>query len=158
MTVLVRAAGLADLETIVDFNLALADETEGKSLDRTLLTEGVRRGLQDATPANYFVAEVDGQVVGQIMYTHEWSDWRNGDLLWLQSVYVAQDFRRRGVFGLLLNAVREIARANPDVIGIRLYVEQQNATAQATYVRHGFCRPGYIVMQDLMDSPAGDSA
>lgn len=145
----IRKAVLSDLDTIVRFNQLLASETEDKQLDAGTLTAGVTRILEDAGKGEYFVAVVDGQVIGQIMYTREWSDWRNGDLLWLQSVYVHADHRGQGVFGKLLAQLQQIAESDPDVAGLRLYVENDNATAQETYVKHGFDKPGYIVMERL---------
>lgn len=145
----IRKATAADLETIVLFNQLLARETEEKELEADVLTDGVRALLNDSARGEYYVAEADGRVIGQLMYTREWSDWRNGDLLWLQSVYVHADYRRQGVFGRLLEKLRELARSRDDVAGLRLYVEEQNQTAQATYLRHGFVRPGYLVMESL---------
>jgi ribosomal protein S18 acetylase RimI-like enzyme len=145
----IRKAAPGDLQTIVRYNQCLASETEGRRLDETTLTAGVQRVLEDPSKGQYFVAEVDGQVVGQMMYTREWSDWRNGDLLWLQSVYVHADHRGQGVFGRLLRQLQDIAESNPDVAGLRLYVENDNTTAQGTYVKHGFDMPGYIVMERL---------
>lgn len=149
-----RKATLDDLETIVAFNQALASETEGTQLDAAVLTPGVRRLLEDNQKGEYFVAENDGQVVGQIMYTREWSDWRNGNLLWLQSVYVHKDHRGRGVFGLLLSQLQKLADSADDIAGLRLYVERENETAQGTYLKHGFHKPGYVVMERLASNRA----
>lgn len=147
----VRPAELDDLETIVDFNQRLAFETESKRLDANLLTEGVRRIVRDATKGQYFVAVngSDGAIVGQIMFTREWSDWRNGDILWIQSVYVAASHRRRGVFRLLLSTLRAIADDSPEVVGLRLYVEKNNVSAQATYRQLGFTDPDYLVLESI---------
>ena len=145
----IRKAVPDDLKTIVEYNLALARETEDKTLDEPTLTAGVREMLNNPARGEYFVAEGDGQIVGQTMYTREWSDWRNGDLLWLQSVYVHADYRRQGVFGRLLDELRQIAARDPGVVGLRLYVERENSPAQATYQKHGFRLPGYLVMECL---------
>ncbi len=145
----IRKATPADLDTIVEYNQGIATETEGKQLDLATLTAGVKGILEDDSKGEYFVAEADGRVIGQIMYTREWSDWRNGELLWLQSVYVHADYRGRGIFGQLLARLQEIADSNPDVVGLRLYVEEENKTAQGTYLKHGFKLPGYLVMERL---------
>src|SRR6516162_4957287 len=140
----VRRAGPAEAAVIVEFNLRLAEETEGKSLDPAVLAAGVADGLADPHKALYFVAEEGGAVVGQLMLTREWSDWRNGWLWWIQSVYVRPEARRRGVFRALYLHVYEAARADPEVIGIRLYVERENHAAQQTYLRMGMEWANYL--------------
>ena len=149
MTVTIRKANPADVETIVAFNQGLAMETEDKQLNHDTLTAGVGRILSDESKGQYFVAECDDRVVGQIMYTTEWSDWRNGEVLWLQSVYVHADYRGRGIFGLLLGELQKIVDSNPEVVGLRLYVEKENTTAQGTYLKSGFELPGYLVMERI---------
>ena len=147
----IRTATLGDLDTIVDFNARLADESEGILLDRATLREGVREVLSQAARGSYYVACGDGGIVGQMMHTREWSDWRNGDIWWIQSVYVHPDHRRRGVCRALHAHLKGLAAADPGVVGLRLYVERENATAQATYARLGMQGAGYLVMQDLFD-------
>ena len=94
----IRPAQPDDWPVVVDFNSRLAEESEGKVLDRAHLVPGVQALLADPAKGRYFVAEKDGQIIGQLMHTREWSDWRNGDIWWLQSVYVHPDYRRQGVF------------------------------------------------------------
>ena len=145
----VRAARLDDAATIVDFNHRLALETEGKKLEHATLAKGVETLLRDPRLGRYFVATTaDGAVVGQLMITQEWSDWRNGQILWLQSVYVAQAARGKGVFTLLLNKIAALGREE-GAIGVRLYVEGHNAGALATYRKHGFIDAGYLVMERI---------
>ena len=146
----VRPATINDQETIVEFNQCLAHESEGKALDSATLRIGVQRILNDESKGRYFVAVCRNEIVGQIMFTREWSDWRNGDLLWLQSVYVRPQYRRRGVFRRLLQTIRNLADTRDDIVGIRLYVEKNNATARATYQQFGFREPGYLVMESLL--------
>jgi GNAT superfamily N-acetyltransferase len=143
----VRPATADDVETIADFNERLARETESKRLDPTTLRRGVRAALDDPARARYFLAEIDGRVVGQVMLTFEWSDWRNGEIWWFQSVYVAAEHRRRGVFRRLFEHVRETAEASPEVVGLRLYVEEHNAAARETYRNLGLAEGGYLVME-----------
>ena len=145
-----RDATPGDAATIVDFNRAMARETEGKHLDPERLQRGVERVLGDPARGQYFVAVVDdpdgdgqsGRVVGQLMITREWSDWRDGWFLWIQSVYVDPAFRRRGVYRALHHHVLQCARAASDVCGVRLYVEPENARAKKTYhalgMRHAY--------------------
>jgi len=137
MTFRVRPAGPDDTSAVVEFNRRLAWETEAKVLDPTLLTSGVSAVLADPIKGRYFVAEASGVVVGQVMITYEWSDWRNGWIWWLQSVYVRDDWRRRGVFRGLIEFVFAEARREA-VVGVRLYVEEENAVAQETYRGLGF--------------------
>ena len=144
----IRRATLDDLETIVDFNIRLAAESEDIHLDRETVRRGVRGLLADAARGAYYVAGAPG-IVGQMMHTHEWSDWRNGDIWWIQSVYVHPDHRRQGVCKALYEHIRERAAADPGVVGVRLYVERENARAQATYAALGMRPGGYLVMQDL---------
>ena len=143
---LVRPARFEDWPTLVDFNQRLAWETEQKRLDPAKIVPGVQAVLHDAGKGRYFVAERNGAIVGQMMHTLEWSDWRNGPIWWLQSVYVAPEERQRGVFRELLEFVVEQARST-GVVGIRLYVEDQNQRAQQTYARSGFAPGGYHVLE-----------
>jgi ribosomal protein S18 acetylase RimI-like enzyme len=143
----IRAATPADAPMVVEFNRRLAEESEGKVLDPAVLTPGVLAGLADRNKALYFVAEGEGIVAGQIMVTFEWSDWRNGWIWWIQSVYVRHEQRRRGVFRALFEHVEGLARADPGVIGLRLYVENGNHAAQETYARLGMKRAGYFVLE-----------
>ncbi len=145
----IRPAVPADGEWIVEYNLRLAEETESKRLDREILRKGVEALLHDPAKGRYFVAVHEGQVIGQLMHTREWSDWRNGDIWWLQSVYVAAPYRRKGVFRRLYQHLANEARATPGVVGLRLYVESENAAAQETYRCLGMSLPGYFVMEIL---------
>jgi ribosomal protein S18 acetylase RimI-like enzyme len=139
----VRAAELTDLDSLIDFNLAMARESEGRALDREALRAGVTALLQDPTRGFYQLAEVDGEVRGQLMVTPEWSDWSGRWFWWIQSVYVHPAARRRGVFEALYEAVRARARARGDVRELRLYVEQRNAGAQRCYQAVGMTRSHY---------------
>lgn len=157
MTILVRDARADDRAAIVAFNAALALETERKALDPAVLDRGVARALADPERLRYWVAEDSeaDRVVGQVAITREWSDWRDGWLWWLQSVYVDAGWRGRGVFRALLDRVRGEARAAPDAIGIRLYVEAANHRAQATYRALGLKPGNYEVYEDLWVGRAG---
>ncbi|HEY3246269.1 MAG TPA: GNAT family N-acetyltransferase [Phycisphaerae bacterium] len=146
--IVIRSATAADLDTIVAFNAAMALETEHKQLDPHVLQRGVGKAIADPDRCAYFVAEIDGRVVGQTMVTYEWSDWRDGWFWWIQSVYVHPDYRRRGVFRALYQHVRAQARARPDVCGLRLYVEGQNHRAQQTYRQMGMAPSGHLVYED----------
>ncbi|MGB5211193.1 MAG: GNAT family N-acetyltransferase [Gammaproteobacteria bacterium] len=143
----IRPATPADQRVVVDFNARLAEESEGKTLDPQRLEPGVRLGLADAERSVYFIAEWDGAPCGQIMYTLEWSDWRNGWWWWIQSVYVKPEFRSRGVFSSLYRHLVALARSQTDVCGVRLYVEKENEHAQNVYRALGMEMTGYKVME-----------
>lgn len=147
-----REATLDDVDLITDFNCRLAEETEGKLLDRHTVRAGVEGLLRDATRGRYYLAVLDGQVIGQLMHTREWSDWRNGDIWWLQSVYVHTDFRSRGVFRALFEHVERLARETSGVVGLRLYVEHENLAAQNVYKKLGMSEGGYRVMELMHES------
>lgn len=152
-TITVRSARSDDLNAIAQFNQALARETESKTLDQETIREGVRRLLADPSIGLYFIAEIEGMVVGQTMITTEWSDWRNGFFWWIQSVYVSPEFRRRGVFRALHMEVREAARKKPDVCGLRLYVHLDNARAMEAYLNLGMERTQYAMFEEEWDRP-----
>lgn len=137
MSVTIRRATLDDAPVICDFNRRLALESEGKTLDPGVLGAGVAALLNDPARGVYFVAQKDGQVVGQIMITPEWSDWRNSWMWWIESVYVRQDARRQGIFRALYDHVYRAACEDPNVVGLRLYVEKNNHGAQHTYLNLG---------------------
>lgn len=145
--VVVRDAQLGDFPTIVEFNRQLAIESEGKELDPVVLTSGVEQALSRPEMCRYFVAELGAQVVGQTMITYEWSDWRNGVLWWIQSVYVHPRYRGGGVFRALHEHISQLARAQADVRGLRLYVDDHNHTAMATYRRLGMAPSGHQVYE-----------
>lgn len=147
MTLTVRDARPEDGENIAAFNAAMALETENRTLDPGLLGPGVAAVLADASRGRYWVAEIDDEPAGQLMITYEWSDWRNGTLWWIQSVYIPERYRRQGVFTALYRHVEALARDAGDCCGIRLYVEESNERAQRTYAALGMTRPGYAVME-----------
>ena len=149
MAIVVRQAQQEDAATLVAFNQAMAEETEEKRLTPELIEAGVKAALKDPQLGRYFVACVDGEIVGQMMQTREWSDWRNGMVWWIQSVFVVPGWRRRGVFRTLYDHLHQQAQTAQDVVGLRLYVERENEVAQATYTQLGMCTAGYVVMEEM---------
>lgn len=133
----IRRATPADVETLVAFNAAMARETEDKDLDLASLRAGINALLKDEALGFYLVADIDGQAVGQLMITTEWSDWRNAHFWWLQSLYVLPDYRRKGVFRHLYSYIQAEAGRAGNVCGLRLYVERTNRRAQQVYVNLG---------------------
>lgn len=148
MGVSIRQAMNEDRDRIVLFNQAMARETEGRVLDRSVLTEGVGAMLEDPARGRYFVAEEADDIVGQLAVTTEWSDWRNGNVWWIQSVYVAKSHRRRGIYRQLHFYVRDMARA-ARVRGLRLYVERDNEAAHAAYDSLGMTPSAYVMYEEF---------
>jgi GNAT superfamily N-acetyltransferase len=147
LPVTVRDAVDDDAGTIVAFNQAMAEETEGKALDAAVVGAGVRMGLSRPQLCRYFLAEVNGRPVGTCMVTYELSDWRNGLLWWFQSVYVDSEYRGRGVFRALYRHVEALATADPQSRGLRLYVMSDNRAAIKAYEALGMSPSGYRVYQ-----------
>ncbi len=140
---IIRTGVSQDAAALTRFNIAMAAETENKQLDHDTVAAGVRGLLDNPAAGFYMVAEWDGQVVAGLMVTYEWSDWRNRRFWWIQSVYVLPSHRREGIFTRLYQAVQSAAKSRNDVCGLRLYVEQGNATAQATYKSLGMAETHY---------------
>lgn len=143
----IRRAVSTDAEVIAANNRAMALETEGKALDPATSLRGVARALADPEKGFYLLAERAGQVVGQLMITFEWSDWRDGTFWWIQSVYVAPEARRSGVYRALYEHLLVMARETPCICGIRLYVESENTRAQRTYAALGMQRARYDLFE-----------
>jgi GNAT superfamily N-acetyltransferase len=144
----IRPATISDASVITLFNALLAEETEQITLDRARLHSGVEALLKDPSKGIYFLAEIDNVIVGQIMITYEWSDWRNGTFWWIQSVFVEKGARGTGVFRSLFDHVHALAKARTDVCGLRLYVEKKNERAKRTYDRHGMI-PSHYEMYEM---------
>ena len=143
----IRSAGPGDVEHLVEFNRAMALETEDKALDVEVLRRGVTRFVADASLGRCLVAVQGDEVLGTLSVTSEWSDWRNGLFWWIQSVYVRPEARGAGVFTMLYAHIERLAREAPDVIGLRLYVEQDNERAQRTYARLGMHETDYRIYE-----------
>ncbi len=144
----VRSAGSGDASLLIEFNLAMAMESEDKGLDRATLAAGVEHLIEHPLDGFYLVAELAGVPAGSLMVTYEWSDWRAGRFWWIQSVYVKPEYRRKGVYSALHRSVRERALSAPDTCGIRLYVERENAGAQATYASLGMSETAYRLYEE----------
>ncbi|WP_297800203.1 GNAT family N-acetyltransferase [Arenimonas sp. GDDSR-1] len=155
MSLQIRPARAEDAALLARWAQAMALETENKILPDAEVRPGIARGIADPTLARYFVAERDGVPAGTLMFTFEWSDWRNGLWWWIQSVYVPPEFRRQGIYRALYAHVRALAQADAGVCGIRLYVEKDNRSARSTYQALGMQDAHYrIYEQDTR--PPGD--
>ncbi len=149
MSLLIRPATLADLPALTAWNTAMAWETEHKRLDPPRLERGIAGVFEQPRRGFYLVAEEAGEALGSLLVTYEWSDWRCGDFWWIQSVYVIPAGRRRGVFRALYAAVEQRAVA-AGAVGLRLYVETENARAQGTYEGLGMQRCHYLMYEAML--------
>jgi len=145
----IRTAAQNDSQTISDFQLAMARETENIELDRNTVEKGVKAVLVDETKGKYYLAEKEGEVVGSLLTTYEWSDWRNGTILWIQSVYVVPRFRRQGVYRRLYAHLKNMVLENNDLNGIRLYADKSNSAAHKTYQKLGMIHDHYVTFEWL---------
>ena len=134
---MIRTAKYSDKQSIVDFQVKMARETEDLELNLILVNKGVEAVLADPAKGIYYVVENEGQVVASLLTTYEWSDWRNGTVLWIQSVYVLPEFRGKGLYKMMYNFLKEKVAGQPDLLGLRLYVENGNKNAQAVYTKLG---------------------
>jgi len=146
----IRIGVLEDAETLAQFNAAMAWETEEKKLDLPTVTRGVKGVLADAANGFYVVATSDKEVVGALLVTYEWSDWRCGRYWWVQSVYVRPELRRRGVFRELYCFVKAKAQSDSHVRGLRLYVEKANHDAQQCYSEMGLDEMPYKMYEETL--------
>ncbi|NEO31932.1 MAG: GNAT family N-acetyltransferase [Symploca sp. SIO3C6] len=150
---LIRLGKLQDLDVLVQFNQAMANETEGKKLTLEIVTAGVENLLKNPNLGFYLLAEKNGKVAGALMVTTEWSDWHNGLYWWVQSVYVLPEFRRQGVYYKLYNFIKEKAKNEQDdlkIWGFRLYVEGKNTIAQKAYEALGMKETSYKIYEESL--------
>jgi len=143
----IRPALKDDIKYIIDFQQKMAMETENVQLDPTIVAEGLRRMFEDPAKGKYYVAEEDGQVVGCLMTTFEWSEWRCGTILWIQSVYIMPAYRSKGVFKKMYEYIKSLVTPDSELRGIRLYVDKTNTAAQRVYEKLGMNGEHYQVYE-----------
>ncbi len=148
-SVVIRKASPEDTAAIARFNIRMARETENLELHPDIALGGTQRLIENDNLGFYLVAVADRKIAGSLMITTEWSDWRNGQFWWIQSVYVLPAFRRQGLYRRLYRTVKDLAAGNPDVCGFRLYVERDNAVARKTYGNVGMHETPYRVFEEL---------
>ena len=148
----VRCATIEDAHILADFNCNMAWETENLELSPTVILSGVKAVFEKPARGFYVVAEVRGELVASLMITTEWSDWRDGELWWIQSVYVIREWRRRGLYRLLYAHIKQLAAQDKRVRGFRLYVERDNHVAQKTYAALGMTETHYKVFEQLISA------
>ena len=142
----IREAEKFDIPVIAKFNQALAKETEDIQLDSETLASGISNAL-NREECHYFLAELNGKVVGQTMITYEWSDWRNGIMWWIQSVFVSPEYRGKGIFRSLFYHIEQLAKKHPDVKTLRLYVMKNNLPGKNTYEALGMMDSDYVIYE-----------
>lgn len=136
--VIIRESIIADAPHILEFQIKMALETENLVLDKIVVNSGVKAVFKDKSKGIYYVAEIDGKVVGSALTTFEWSDWRNGRVLWFQSVFIMKNHRGKGIFRKMYGYIKELVNhPDSDLKGIRLYVDKTNKSAQAVYNKLG---------------------
>lgn len=143
----IRLATADEIDSLVEFNQAMAMETEGKRLDPDILKQGVSSVFSDDKKGFYVVAEDDRRIAGGLMVTYEWSDWRNSWFWWIQSVYVVPESRGKSVYRRLYEFVRHLADEKGDVCGFRLYVEHDNERARFVYEKLGMEESHYLMYE-----------
>jgi len=139
----IRKATTEDISTIVKFNETMALETEGKILARSILSSGVKAVFQNQKNGFYIVCELDQHVRASLMITYEWSDWRNGMYMWIQSVFVHKEYRKQGLYKLMYDYVKTLVAKESKLVGVRLYVDEENLNAQKVYTRLGMEKSNY---------------
>ena len=148
----IRAARRDDISRLVEFNQAMALETEGKRLDADVLCAGVSAVFDDAAKGFYVVAEQDGEIAGGLLVTYEWSDWRNAWFWWIQSVYIVTEFRGQKIYSKMYEFVKHKAEQTGGVCGFRLYVEKENEHAQRVYEKLGMAETYYLMYEEKSKS------
>jgi ribosomal protein S18 acetylase RimI-like enzyme len=149
-TIVVRSAREQDVPALAEFNIAMARETESKSLSPAKVQAGMRAVLRQPDHGFYLVAEWNGRTAGSLLVTREWSDWRNGVFWWIQSVYVPPEFRKRGIYRALYDAVKTRAKTHPGVCGFRLYVAKSNRAAMSVYSKLGMSETEYRIYEETL--------
>jgi ribosomal protein S18 acetylase RimI-like enzyme len=144
---IVREATRKDIPVLIDFQVRMARETENLTLDQVTLSRGVHAVFDDPAKGKYYVADNGDEIAGCLMTTFEWSDWRDGTVLWIQSVFIAEAHRRKGVFKKMYLHIRDLVVRDPAIRGIRLYVDSTNTSAQEVYTTLGMNGNHYKVFE-----------
>ncbi|MFZ6000798.1 MAG: GNAT family N-acetyltransferase [Bacteroidota bacterium] len=144
---MIRVATEADIPVVISFQKNMAIETENVVLDDAVVREGLRNLMADASKGKYYVAEENGTIIGCLMTTYEWSDWRNGNVIWIQSVYVPKEHRGKGVYKAMYDFIQQMVKNDPNLRGVRLYVDKRNQAAQQVYEKLGMNGEHYQVYE-----------
>ena len=138
-------------EIISQFQLKMAKETEGMDLDLSIVTQGVEYIMNTPSRGGYRVVEIDNQIVGSLLILKEWSDWRCKDVLWIHSVYIKKEFRRKGLFKFMYEELKREVELNDNLAGLRLYVDKTNSVAQEVYQKLEMSKEHYELFEWLKD-------
>ena len=147
MNIKIRPGLLFDIETIAEYQVKMALETENMKLDPATVNLGVTAVMDDPGKGKYWLAEIDGKVAGCLLTVPEWSDWRNGTVLWIHSVYVHPDFRKHGVYRAMYGHLKQMVNEDQDLRGLRLYVDKTNIQAQKVYETLGMSGEHYHLFE-----------
>ena len=150
---MVRLATFSDIAFLIEFQMAMALETENVMLDKGIVTKGIENLFHDPAKGKYYVAELGNELIGCLMTTYEWSDWRNGNMLWIQSVYVDKAHRGKGVYKQMYQHIKQLVHTSADFRGIRLYVDKTNHAAQRVYQQLGMNGEHYQVFEWMKSEP-----
>lgn len=146
----IRIATFEDAASLIEFNQAMALETEDKQLETDILRNGVEAIFVSSDKGFYVVAEGSGKIIGGLMITFEWSDWRNKWFWWIQSVYILPEARGKKIYSRLYDFVKEKAKSQENVCGFRLYVEKENINAQKVYKKVGMQSSHYLMYEEMI--------
>lgn len=147
----IRKAEISDILIIKGFQLLLALESEGISLDQDILQKGIQAVFDDGEKGQYYLAVKEGKAIATLLITREWSDWRNGTVWWIQSVYVEKQHRKSGVFKKMYEYLKNAVIEDSSVRGLRLYVDNHNENAQAVYRQLGMDGNHYRFFEWMKD-------
>jgi GNAT superfamily N-acetyltransferase len=143
----IREASVKDAPVIVDFQLAMAKETENLKLDFQTVTSGVNKIFSEPFIGKYFIAEEGNKVIASLLTLYEWSDWRNGQVIWIHSVFVIKEFRRQGVFREMYAHLKTFVGQNESFKGLRLFVDKSNTSAMKVYESLGMNSEHYALYE-----------
>jgi predicted GNAT family acetyltransferase len=143
----IRCSNEYDAEAIVGFQLKMAKETEGVSLDEIAVNNGVNAVFNDPHKGTYYVATDDDKIIASLLLTPEWSDWRNSWVMWIQSVYVVPESRGKGVFKSMYKYITNMAKESSKIAGVRLYVDLSNSSARNVYAKLGMVGDHYQLFE-----------
>jgi GNAT superfamily N-acetyltransferase len=151
MSYKIRKAKASEADIIVGFQLKMAMETEALALDKKTLISGVDMVFAADNIGIYYVVEYEGEIIASLLTLYEWSDWRNGSVIWIHSVYVKPEYRRQGMFKMMYNYLKKQVEEEEDLKGIRLYVEKKNVLAHQVYEAVGMTKEHYELYEWLKD-------
>ena len=143
----IRKASINDLKTLINFQIEMAVETENFKLNNENVKRGVKAVFNNSSKGEYYIAEEKNKIIGSFLITPEWSDWKNGTILWIQSVFVIPEYRKKGVFKKMYIHMKRIVDNSEKYLGLRLYVNKKNIVAQKTYEKIGMDNKRYKIYE-----------